>query len=234
MPRPLGVQWTLRQLPTAVLGLMGLTALVSILAALGARGGAPVMSEGLLIVPDLLRGQLWRPVTWVLYALGPISLIFACLTLYWFGADVARTLGRRGFLAFYFGLGAVAAAVTTLVALVSPTVASIPHAGCWPVLEGVVIAWGRMFADRKINFWGIPISGRHLVWITVGGIALFAAFYGVAFFVPHFAAAAAVLAWLGPIRRTLAARKRARTERAARGEAWSFDDWYQRDRRRRP
>jgi membrane associated rhomboid family serine protease len=225
------MRWTLRQIPRAVLGLIAATAAVSIAAAVTARNGSPALVQGLLVVPELLRGQVWRLVTWVLYELGPLALVFACLTLYWFGSELARTWGRRRFLSFYFGLAALAAAVTTVVGrFVWAEVAAIPHGGSWPVLDGMLVAWGRLFADRSLRFWGVPLTGRHLVWVTVGGTVLFALFGGLAPFVPHFAAEAAVLLWFGPLRRALAAREQARRARAA---SWSFEEWLQRDQHRK-
>ncbi len=48
-----------------------------------------------------------------------------------------------------------------------------------------------------------------------------------------YTAEAVVLLWLGPVRRTLAARQKDLRERAARGEAWSFDAWFEKEKRRR-
>jgi membrane associated rhomboid family serine protease len=233
MPRPLSLRWSLGQIPRAVRWLMVATALISIAATVSSRNGAPILLEGLLVVPAVLQGQVWRLVTWAFYELGPLNLIFACLTLFWFGADVARTLGRRGFLGFYFGLAALAAIVTCLVGMLWPTVSQISYGGSWPVLDGLVVAWGMMFRDKPLRFWGVPLVGRHLILITVGGTALFALFYGLPLFIPHFLAEGAVLIWLGPIRRRLLARQKDLRERAARGEAWSFDAWFEKEKRRR-
>jgi membrane associated rhomboid family serine protease len=229
MPRPLALRWSLSQIPRAILWIMAATALVSIGAVVAYRNGAPVAMAGLLSVPEVFTGQVWRLVTWVFYELSPISLVFACLTLYWFGSDVAKTLGRRGFLRLYFGLAALAAAVTCVIGLVWPAVAAIPHGGSWPVLSGVIVAWGMMFREREFRFWMIPMTGRHLVMVTVGGTVLFALYFGLAPFIPHFAAEGAVLLWLGPVKHALAARQK---DRRARGEAWTFDAWLDKERRR--
>jgi membrane associated rhomboid family serine protease len=233
MSRPISLRWSIGQMPRAIRWLIAVTALVSIAAAVSVRNGVPILLEGLLVVPDVFRGQVWRLVTWAFYEMSPVALVFACLTLYWFGTDVARTLGRRAFLAAYFGLAAIAAAVTCLVGLVWPAVAMMGYGGSWPVLNGLLVAWGMMFPERQFFFWTVRITGRHLILITIGGTALFALFYGLVPFIPHFTAEAAVLAWLGPIKRTLAARRKDRLERAARGELWSFDAWFEKEKRRR-
>jgi len=213
--------------------LIAVTALVSIATAVSARSGAPILLNGLLMVSAVFRGQVWRLVTWVFYEMSPLALVFDCLTLYWFGSEVARTLGRRAFLAGYFGLAVIAAIVTCLVGLGWQAVTMGVYGGSWPVLVGVIVAWGMMFPDRPLRFWGIPLVGRHLIPIVVGGTVLFALFVGLAPFIPHFTSEAAVLAWLGPIKRTRAARNKDLRDRAARGEAWSFDDWFDKDKRRR-
>jgi membrane associated rhomboid family serine protease len=233
MSRPLSLRWTIGQTPRAVRWLIAATALISIAAVVSARNGTPILWEGLLVVPAVLRGQVWRLVTWVFYERDPIALVFNCLILYWVGSDLARTLGRRAFLATYFGLAAIAAAVTCLVGLAWSAVLLGGYGGSWPVLLGLMIAWGKMFSDRPLRFWGLPLFGRHLIPITLGGTVLFALFYGLALFVPHFTAELVVLVWLGPIKRTLTARRKELQERAARGEAWSFDAWFEKEKRRR-
>jgi membrane associated rhomboid family serine protease len=230
MPRPLALRWTLGQIPRALLWIMAATAIVSIVAAVGTRNGVPALLEGILVVPQVFSGQVWRLVTWVFYELSPLALVFACLTLYWFGSDVARHLGRRGFLRFYFGLAALAAAVTCLVGLAWPDVAAIPHGGSWPVLCGLLVAWGTLFRERQLRFWGLPLTGHHLVLVTLGGTVLFALFYGLAPYVPHFTAETAVLVWLGPLKRALAARHK---ERQAKAASWTFDSWLDKENRHR-
>jgi membrane associated rhomboid family serine protease len=232
MSRPLSLRWTLGQIPRAVRWLIAATALISIATVVSARNGAPILSEGLLVVPQVFRGQVWRLVTWVFYEMSPLALVFDCLTLYWFGSDLARTLGRRAFLISYFGLAALAAAVTCLVGRVWPPVAEVAHGGSWPVLCGLIVAWGTMFSERPLRFWGLPLVGRHLVPITLGGTVLFALYAGLGPFVPHFTAELAALAWLR-LERGRAARRKELQERAARGEAWSFDSWFEKEQKRR-
>src|SRR4051812_19345611 len=120
------------RMPRVIAALIIVTAVVSIAAALGARNGAPGLTmAGLLVVPAVWHGQLWRLVTWVLYETDALPLVFACLTLYWVGSDLARSWGARRFLLFYFGVAVAAAALTTLLGLVWPAVAAIPQGGSW-------------------------------------------------------------------------------------------------------
>jgi membrane associated rhomboid family serine protease len=218
------------RIPAVVAALIAATAVVSIAAAVGARNGAPgLVSQGLLLVPAVWQGQIWRLVTWVFYELDVLPLVFACLTLYWFASDLARTWGPRRFIATYLGIAAAAAALTCLVGLVWPAVSFIPQGGSWPVLDALVLAWGLLYPQRELRLYGaVRLTGRQLVWITLAGTVLYALFRGLALYVPHLAAELLMLAWLGPLRQLLAARRR---HGQARARSWSFDDWLSRNRR---
>jgi membrane associated rhomboid family serine protease len=219
------------RIPPVVAALMAVTAVVSIVASVAARNGAPgLVSGGLLVTPAVWHGQIWRLATWVLYELDALSLLFACLTLYWFGGDLARAWGARRFLAVYLGLAVAAATVTCLVALIWPAVAQIPQVGSWPVQTGLIVAWGLLHPQRELRlYFVVRVTGRQLVWVTLAGTVLFSLFNGLARYVPHFAAQLLMMAWLGPARRGLARWRRARHAPA---RSWTFERWLERDRRR--
>jgi membrane associated rhomboid family serine protease len=222
-------------LPGVLAALMAAILVLSIAGVTGARNGLPELLEnGILAVPAVWRGQIWRLVTFVLFESAPISLIFSFLVLYWFGPDLATRWGARRFLAVFFGLAAVSGAVTCLVGLGWPTAALLPHAGSAPVLDGLAVAWGILHKAREVRLWGaVRLTGKWLVVATVGGTVLYALYDGLAFFVPHFAAELVTLLWLGGVQPWRDGRHRRRMAQAARGEAWSFASWYERERRRR-
>lgn len=127
----------------------------------------------------VLHGQLWRLFTWpFVEGRDPLSLVFGALTLYWFGRDLTWAWGPRRFLGTFFALAGLAAAATTLL--------SIPFApldrvwlGSWPVLSALIVAWAMLFPERQILFmFALPVSGRALAWITVGGTLLYAVLGG--------------------------------------------------------
>jgi membrane associated rhomboid family serine protease len=220
------------RVPLVVVGIIVATTLVSLAAVNGARIGHYDLLQGCLLGgPQVLRGQLWRLLSYVLVELDALPLVFAALTLGWVGRDLVRAWGGRGFLVAYAGLALAAGAVTTLVGLLWPAVAHIGHGGAWIVLDGLLVAWGTLHRTRQIRFFGIlPLSGQHLVWVTLLGTVLFALFRGVALYVPNFASELLVLAWLGPV-----ARWRARQQRTqlAKRKAWTFDQWLDREWRRK-
>lgn len=178
-------------LPAPIALLIGATLVSSI-----AGAQLPGVSEAGALVPALVfSGQLWRLVSWAFFELDALGLIFAGLALFWFGADLVRIWGPVRFLAYYFGLAAAAAAVTSTLSLVWPTLYLQPFVGAWPVVSGLIIAWACAFPTRNILlYFVVPLSGKNLIYATLGGTLLFALLGGVGRFVPHFAAQLVCLA----------------------------------------
>jgi membrane associated rhomboid family serine protease len=224
------------QIPWAVAALILATAVTSIVTAIGARNGAGWMVEhAVLVAAEVWRGEVWRLVTWALCEFEALGLLFACLMLYWFGGDLARRWGGARFLAFYFGVAAAAGVVTCLVSLAWPALQVVPYAGSWAVMDATIVAWGLLHPGRELRLYGMfRMTGRHIVWLTLGLTVLFALFRGLPAFVPHFAAELLVLAWLGPLRQLPAALTR-RRQSALQQKARVFDlqDWINKDRRGR-
>ena len=172
---------------TAAGGLViGVTLVTSIL---GAQVPG-ILAKGAFAPALVFGGQLWRMVTWVFFEQNPLGLIFAALAIYWFGNDLVRIWGPLRFLATYVGLAAAAAGVTCVVALVSPAVEAHGYYGAWPVVSALIIAWACAFPTRNILvYFVLPLSGRNLIYATLGGTLLFALLSGwVGAYVPHFAA----------------------------------------------
>jgi membrane associated rhomboid family serine protease len=217
------------RVPLVVVLILLATTLASIAAA--SRAGFAVAVGGVLWVPAVLHGQLWRLVTFVLFEKDAPPLLFAALALYWVGRDLAKIWGARRFLLVYAALAAAAGVLTTLVGLLWPAVATIPHGGSWIVIDGLIVAWGLIHPRGRIRLFGVlPIEGRHLVVMTLAGTLLYALFRGLPLYVPHFASELAVLAWFGPLRRL---RKHVAQRREAKRKGWSFADWIARENRQR-
>ena len=223
-------------MPRVIAALMASIAVASIVATVAQRSGAAALfSSGVLSVSAVWQGQIWRLATYWALEPSPLSLIFSCLTLYWFGAELAARWGPRQFLRVFLGLAIGIAAVTCGIGRAWRDVAATFHAGSAPVLDGLIVAWGVVFRTRQLRLFGLlRMTGRWLVPITIGVTLLFALYYGFAGFIPHFVAELSVLLALAVLLPWRARRHTARMAAAARGEAWSFEAWYARERRRKP
>ena len=198
MPRPrLGEALTFGgRVPPAVGGLLAAVLLASVVGALW----HPVR-DAAIFSPDLAwRGEAWRLVTYPFFEGDPFALLFGGLMLWMFGRDLASAWGERRFLLAFVGLGAGAAVGTSLLALAWQRLHAGLWAGPWPVIDALVVAWALRFPGRQLLFmFALPVNGRALLWLTVGGTALFAIFNGVAPYVPHLLAEGLVALWLrGP------------------------------------
>jgi membrane associated rhomboid family serine protease len=183
------------RVPPAIGGLLVATGVVSLAAAIGDQLGQGVRTLLLLQPAAVWEGEVWRLVTWVLVEENPLNLVLGGLVLWWFGRDLDEAWGTRRLLATWFGVPALAGAATCLLALAWPRLLASWASGFWVALDVLVVSWGLLYPFRQILLWfALPVSGRALAGITVGGTVLFALFSGIAAFVPHLVAEA--IAWL--------------------------------------
>jgi membrane associated rhomboid family serine protease len=174
----------------------------------------------------VLRGQLWRLVSWPFVQDDPFALLFGGFMLYWLGQQLAFVWSERRFLLRFFGYAAFASVATTLLGLLWPPALSLrPYVGIWPVVNALIVSWALLYPDRQVNVWGVlPITGRTAAWLVLGGTILYGiamgGLLGIVAFAPHLFALG--LAWL--LSRGFGARGRWRDARA-----W----WAERDAKRR-
>jgi membrane associated rhomboid family serine protease len=185
------------RVPAAVGGLIAATVAVSLAAVVGERNGLPLLQLFVLAPQSVWGGEVWRLVTWALVETEPLNLLFGGLVLFWFGRDLVEAWGERRFLATYFGIAAAAGALTCLTALAWPALLTIRFTGLWAAVDAVIVAWALLHPFRQILlFFALPVSGKTLLWITVGGTVLFALFTGVDAFVPHLLAEGVAWVWV--------------------------------------
>jgi membrane associated rhomboid family serine protease len=185
------------RLPGAIGLLLALTIVASLATAFGSRHVLPLFQLGSLVADRVLHGEVWRLLSWSVIEPSPLSLLFTCLLLYWFGRDLAEQWGSRRFLAVYFGLALVTAVGTCLVALVDEALLPQAYVGSWPLAEAITIAWGLWFPDRVIRiYFIIPIRGYVLAWLTVAVTVVFAIYAGWDRFVPNLLAEGAIVGWM--------------------------------------
>jgi membrane associated rhomboid family serine protease len=199
MPRPQTWQRNLTfggRVPWGAGALLAVTLVLSLLVALLSRR-APMFDFCALRPALVWKGQIWRLVTWPFVEPDPVSLIFGCLAIYWFGAPLAQVWGSRRFLLVYAGVAASTAIGTCLVALVDPAVREATFLGGWAMKVALVVAWGLWFPNQVVRiYFLIPIRGYWFAWGTVALTVIFAAYTGWAHLVLELFAELSVLAWL--------------------------------------
>jgi membrane associated rhomboid family serine protease len=144
----------------------------------------------------VLRGEVWRLLTWPLFEPAPLSLIFACAVLLFFGRDLCYYWGPARYLKIFAGFAVGTGAAVCLVGLVWPAVRSAHYLTAWALADALIVAWATAFPSRQILvYFVLPLGGRRLIYATVGINVIFALFAGVALFVPHFIAMGAMWAY---------------------------------------
>jgi membrane associated rhomboid family serine protease len=145
----------------------------------------------------IVRGQVWRLVSWAFVQNDPLTLLFGGFILYWVGQQLAFVWSERRFLLRFLGYTLFAGVATTLVALFWYPAAT-PHWGIWPVVNAFIVSWAMLYPDRQVNIWGVlPLTGRMMAWLLLGGTLLYGiaagGIAGIGLFVPHLFAMG--LAW---------------------------------------
>lgn len=183
--------------PAAVVWLAGVVLAGSCLAAVDYRVGFKLL-RFLTLEPSLvMRGEVWRLVTWSFFELQPLNLIFGCMILLLMGRELADLWGARRLWATYVVLSFLAGATTTLLSLVWADLRAWDGVTIWPLVDALIIAWATLFPTRQmLVYFVLPLGGRNLVYVTLAGTLVFALLSGFAQFVPHFVAMGLMLAYL--------------------------------------
>ena len=183
-----------RGLPSIVLVFIVATAVLSLVGIVGERHGIPLLRYCALVTPEVMRGQGWRLFSWVFFEIEPWNLVLGCLGLYWFGRDLAARWGTVRFVVTYLGLAAIVGSLTVVVSLFYTPLQQLPHVGSWALLDALVILWASYYPNQQIlMMFVVPMSGRRIVYFTIGATVLLALFHGIDSFVPNFLAEAVAL-----------------------------------------
>lgn len=173
----------------------------------------------------VVRGELWRLVTWP-FVNDLLGLLFGGYMLYSFGRQLAWTWGERRLVVRFLGITVGAAVAATLLALVWAP-ASRPHAGMWPVVMALLFAWALQNPERQLSFFGVlPFSARTFAQLIVVGTLLYAiasgGVGGIGAFAPHLFALG--IAWV------LAGRRGGGSGLRRAKEWWREREWRRRSR----
>jgi len=150
--------------------------------------------EWAVLAPQaIVRGQVWRLVTWPFIEAEPLGLIFGLVMLWQFGSQLAYDWGEARFLSTFLLLAFGAGLVTVAMAMLLPPFAGVAYVGMWPVVDALLVMWALRYPDRQLSFWGVlPMTGRTLAILVVAGTVVYAlaagGLGGLVAFTPHFAA----------------------------------------------
>jgi membrane associated rhomboid family serine protease len=141
--------------------------------------GSAVLTNFLSFTPKLTieYAFIWQPVTYMfLHSMNVFHVLLNMISLWFFGSELEYRWGWRSFLKYYFACG-VGAAVIYLVAVIvvglvkgqEPLVYNIPVLGASGAVFGVLLAYGILFGDRVIYFFGVfPMRARYFIMLIAG------------------------------------------------------------------
>ena len=224
------------RVPPLVGALLAITVIVSIADAISTQAGVSLAAHGALIPEAVMRGEIWRLATWVFFEGSPISLVFGCLMLYWFGRDLAAQWGDRWFAWAWFGGSVATGVIITLVGRFAwAAVLHAPFAGNAAITAGLVLVWALAFPERQIRLYFLfPMGGMTLVWIELGITALVAIYSGLGSVLPVVIGEAVALAYMFRGRLTRRLRALAPSKKPPRKAPTSFQVWDDDKQRFRP
>lgn len=158
------------------------------------RGDWAVLAPSLVV-----RGEVWRLVTWPFLEAQPLNLLFGGFMLYQFGSQLAYDWGEARFLSTFLVLTIGAGIATVAVATLFPPFAGIAHVGMWPVVDALLLMWALRYPDQQMSLWGVlPMTGRTMAILVVAGTVVYGlaagGIPGLFSFTPHFAAL--LLGWV--------------------------------------
>jgi membrane associated rhomboid family serine protease len=121
---------------------------------------APTLSStvaGLLVLqPALAVKMLWQFVTWPFVPDGILGLLFALLSLWYFGAALEDERGTRWFTELFFFSSIGGAVLATIISLtlgrVLPILSPGISNGLWPVVLALLLVYARLHANESMTF----------------------------------------------------------------------------------
>lgn len=177
---------------------IAVTILVSLVAAVD---GGWVM-KWLALSPDhVMRGELWRLVTWTLIVRAPFTLAVVGWLLYKFAGELAEYRGEARLRGVAIQLAIAAALATCAIAVVLGK--HEPHTCSSLTMVPLVILWGRVNPDREVVLYGmIPLTARGLVRYLSAFVGVCAVYSGLYAFAPELVGCALALVYpLGWLKR---------------------------------
>lgn len=159
---------------------LGVIAAVSLAGAIvfnwapGGAAGAEIFEKLTFSPHEVLAGQVWRPFTAALLTSprGIGHILFTLIGLYFLSTDLEKRWGPGRFLRF-LGVSALLGWAVALAVDLLPLAYPIFHRdhlfGASAAITATAIAWSRENANMRVRlFFVLPVSGRYLLWVTIG------------------------------------------------------------------
>ncbi|MBC7742617.1 MAG: rhomboid family intramembrane serine protease [Bdellovibrionaceae bacterium] len=134
------------------------------------------ISSWLILHPDhvIEKFWVWQLVTYMFFhATTSLHIVFNGIMLWFFGSELEKHWGGKFFTVYYFVCGIGAALVycfgVSIYAAVTGarTPLLIPILGASGALFGLLVAYGMVFADRVIYFWGLfPMKAKYFAMLA--------------------------------------------------------------------
>ena len=122
-----------------------------------------------LVPVAVLRGSIWQPVTYM-FLHSPVvfsHILFNLLMMWMIGGDLERHWGGRKYLTYWFVCGIGAGVCVTLAGAFRGV--TTPTIGASGAIYGLLLAYGTIFAERRLLFMLVfPIKARTMAWILFG------------------------------------------------------------------
>ena len=136
--------------------------------------GAEAISFLSFNLSGLLRGEIWRIITYVFVpgAASPFSLIISLYFYYWIGSTLERQWGTAKFNLYYFG-GVVLTVIGTVLASLISGYHGLTVAGSGYVNLSMFLAFAVLFPNAQVLlFFIIPVKMKWLAWLDAALFAL--------------------------------------------------------------
>lgn len=129
--------------------------------------GAHVLTLLSLSTPEILFGQVWRLVSYVVF---PPSLwfLFAMGFLYFAGQQVEQYLGFKVFLKLYAALVLIPALLLFLLGFLWP----MDYLGGTSSIYGVFVAFATIYPGLTLNIWFVNLTAKMWAWVLFAVYAL--------------------------------------------------------------
>lgn len=118
------------------------------------------------------QGKIWTLATGALLQVELLVLIFHGLILWLFVPTLERWWGTKRFLKFALWTSLAGTVAGTLAGLALPGTTHI--GGLDPFIYGSIVAFGILYADRPVQFFGVlPMTGKQLMIGIIAFVSLF-------------------------------------------------------------